>query len=105
MKKSYKSKPAAAVHEMMTAFHEAGAISRSTMREFDAACLTPVHKLSADEIKQIRESNHVSPKVFALHLHVSPLVISQWETGVRSPSGPALKLLTLVKAHGLDSIA
>lgn len=32
----------AAVHEMMKGLHHAGAIDEQTMRDFDAACLTPV---------------------------------------------------------------
>ena len=37
---AYKSEIAAAMHEMMSGFHEAGVVPQSTMREFDELCLT-----------------------------------------------------------------
>jgi hypothetical protein len=40
--KKYKSEAGAALHEMMSGFHEVGAISKISMREFDARCLTPI---------------------------------------------------------------
>lgn len=103
--KTYKSEIAAAMHEMASGFHEAGVIPKSTMREFDELCLTPVEKLTPQEIKAIREETHASQTVFARHLNVSPIVVSQWERGERSPSGTSLKLLTLVKKKGLECIA
>ena len=103
--KTYKDDMAAAIHEMATGIHDAGLMPKSTMREFDELCLTPVKKLTPAEIKAIREEAHASQTVFARHLNVSPVVISQWERGERAPSGSSLKLLTLVKAKGLDCIA
>ncbi len=105
MKKTYKSEATAAIHEMMSGFYKAGAISKSTMREFDELCLTPVEKLSPEQIRAIREENHASQSVFARYLNVSPSVVSQWERGERAPSGTSLKLLTLVKNKGLQCIA
>lgn len=105
MKKIYKDEIAGAIHEMMSGFYDAGAIPKSTMREFDELCLTPVEKLTPEQIKAIRQETHTSQTVFARHLNVSPLVVSQWERGERSPSGTSLKLLTLVKKKGLECIA
>jgi len=86
MKRTYRSKAAAAVHEMMSGFHDTGVIPKSTMREFDELCLTPVEKLTPEQIKAIREEAHVSQAVFARYLNVSPIVVSQWECGERAPS-------------------
>jgi putative transcriptional regulator len=47
----------------------------------------------------------VSQAVFASFLNVPPGLISQWERGEKKPSGPSLKLLSIVKAKGLDAIA
>jgi putative transcriptional regulator len=105
MPKIYKSPATAAVHEMISGFHNAGVVPKNTMREFDELCLTPVAKLTAEEIKAIREEEQASQAVFARHLNVTANVVSQWERGERSPGGPALKLLTLVKKKGLSSIA
>ncbi len=105
MKKTYKSEIAAAMHEMMSGMYEAGVVSKDTMREFDELCLTPIEKLSPEQIKAIREENQASQSVFARYLNVSPSVVSQWERGERAPSGTSLKLLTLVKNKGLQCIA
>ncbi|MDP4029301.1 MAG: DNA-binding protein [Gallionella sp.] len=54
MPKKYRSDALAAIHETMEALHDVGAINKQTMREFDEACLTPVHTLSPEEIKALR---------------------------------------------------
>ena len=105
MKKTYKDELAGAIHEMATGIYDAGLMSKSTMREIEELCLTPVEKLSPDEIKAIREEALVSQAVFARHLNVTPGIVSQWERGEKSPGGSALKLLTLVKTKGLGCIA
>ena len=48
MTKKYRSDAYAAIHETMEALREVGAINKQTMREFDEACLTPIHTLSPD---------------------------------------------------------
>ncbi len=103
--KTYQNEAAAALHEMISDLQKAGLVDKKTMRHFDESCLTPVEKLTPAEIKAIREETHASQTVFARHLNVSPLVISQWERGQRSPSGTSLKLLTLVKNKGLECVA
>ena len=103
--KTYKSEVAAAMHEMMSRFHEAGAISKSTMREFDELCLTPVEKLSPAEIKAIREEANASQTVFARYLNVSPMAVSKWKRGGQSSNSSSLKLLALVNNKGLECIA
>ena len=68
MAKKYRSDAFAAIHETMEALHEIGAVDKQTMREFDDACLTPVHVLAPDEIKAIRLRKHISQPVFARYL-------------------------------------
>jgi putative transcriptional regulator len=47
----------------------------------------------------------VSQGVFAHYVNVKPKLISKWERGEKRPSGPSLKLLSIVKSKGLDAIA
>ena len=75
------------------------------MREFDEACLTPVHTLSAEEIRALREREGASQPVFARYLNVTAGLVSQWERGEKHPRGASLKLLTLVKKKGLAAVA
>lgn len=105
MSKTYKSEALAAVHEMMEGFHESGAIDKKTMREFDEGCLTTVKPLTPEEIRTIRERESISQPVFARYLNVSKGLVSDWERGVKRPSGPALRLLTVVRNKGLQAIA
>jgi putative transcriptional regulator len=102
--KKYKSRIAKTVHEDVSALHKLGLVEKETMRKFDTLCLTRVDQLSALEIKAIRESNNVSQGVFAAVLNVRPTLVSQWERGEKRPSGPSLKLLSLVREKGLDAI-
>ena len=105
MEKTYKSEISAAIHEMASDLYEIGLMSKTTMRELDELCLTPIEKLAPEQIKDIREQAQASQSVFARYLNVTPGLVSQWERGERKPSGPALKLLHLVKNKGLDCIA
>ena len=105
MSKRYKSDALAAIHETMVALHEVGAIDKQTMRHFDDACLTPIRPLTPEEIKAIREKEHVSQTVFANYLNVTSSLVSKWERGEKRPSGASLKLLSLVEKNGLATVA
>ncbi|MDI1366250.1 MAG: DNA-binding transcriptional regulator [bacterium] len=105
MTKTYKSPALAAVHEMMEGLHQAGSIDKQTLRSFDLACLTPATPLEPEEIRAIREAEHVSQGVFARYLNVSTNLVSEWERGQKRPGGPALRLLTIVRKSGLSALA
>lgn len=83
----------------------AGTIDKETMRTFDEDCLVMPRELSPGEIKALREDNHVSQPIFARYLNTSQSTVQKWETGAKRPSGPALKLLSLVQKHGLQMLA
>ena len=95
----------ATVHKTTIGLHRAGLIDKATMREFDALCLTPVAPMTPEEIKALREREHVSQPVFARYLNVRKDAVSKWERGEKRPDGPSLKLLNLVRAKGLQAIA
>ncbi|GAB2955283.1 helix-turn-helix domain-containing protein [Aquaspirillum soli] len=105
MPKKYRSDAFAAIHETMEALHEIGAVNKKTMRDFDEACLTPIHIMAPEEIKAIRLREHISQPVFARYLNVSKNLVSDWERGVKKPGGPALRLLTVIQKKGLTAIA
>ena len=101
----YRSEIAGAIHEMMSDAHDAGVVSRATLRTFDEACLAPAPVLAGDEIRAIREREHVSQPVFAAYLNVSRNLVSDWERGVKRPGGPALRLLSIIQRKGLQAVA
>lgn len=88
----------------LAALHEVGAIGKVTMREFDAICPPPVRKLSATDIKRLREKLKFSQPVFAHHLHTTASTVRKWEQGDTHPAGPALKLLNIIADKGLQAI-
>src|SRR5215472_6452429 len=77
--KKYRSKIAEVVHRTATDFHQAGVLSKKTMREFDESCLTPIKNFAAHDIARLRRREDASQAVFAHHLGVSVNLISQWE--------------------------
>jgi putative transcriptional regulator len=101
----YRSERRAVLHKTAAALQRVGALDKTTMRDFNATCLTVVEELSAREIQKIRAQAGVSQAVFARHLNVKPRLVSEWERGEKKPSGPSLKLLSIIKAKGLDAIA
>ncbi len=89
---------------MVAGAHRSGAMSKRTMRDFDTRCLTPLIVDAPKDIRALRDTENVSQTVLAHHLNVTPGLVSQWERGEKHPSGPALKLLSLIKHKGLEAI-
>ena len=94
-----------AVQSTARGLHKAGVMDRLTLREFDRLSLPAVAPLKPEQIKHIRESSRVSQGVFARLLNTSVSTVQKWEVGQKKPTGTALKLLQLVKAHGLKIVA
>lgn len=104
-KRKYKNDAFEAIHDNVAGMYRAGTIDKATMRDFDATCLTVPPMIEPKQIKQLRESNHVSQPVFARYLNTSESTVEKWETGAKKPSGVALKLLAIVQKHGLKILA
>jgi putative transcriptional regulator len=104
-KKTYKSDAFEAIHTSASALHKIGAIDKTTMRSFDTSCLAVPVEIEPEQIKLIRELNHVSQPIFARYLNTSESTIQKWETGAKRPSGMALKLLSVIQKHGLTVLA
>lgn len=98
------SKIIESLRDDLAVLHEVGAISKVTMREFDAICPPPVREFSAEDIKHLREALRFSQPVFAHHLHTSASTVRKWEQGDTRPAGPALKLLNVIADKGLQAI-
>jgi len=104
MATKFKSDPFQAIHSSATALRKVGAIDKTTMRQFDESCLLLPPVLKPRQIKQLRTRLRVSQPVFARYLNTSESTIEKWETGAKQPSGMALKLLSVVKKHGLEAL-
>ena len=100
-KRKFKSDLSEAIHESASALHRIGAIDKATMRDFDESCLAAPPALEPKQIKALRQGARVSQPVFARYLNTSESTVEKWETGAKKPSGMALKLLAIVRKHGL----
>jgi len=105
MSRQYRSRAMASVHETAEGLHNAGLLDKQTMRQFNAACLTPARPLTPAQIRALREREGASQAVFARYLNVTTGLVSQWERGEKRPQGPSLKLLSLVAKSGLAKVA
>jgi putative transcriptional regulator len=57
-----------------------------------------IHIMNGREIADLRQKKlNVSQHIFALLLNVSPKTVQSWEQNVNAPSGPALRLLRLIR--------
>jgi len=90
------------IHQTAQDLHSSGVMKETTLREFDALCLSPIEEYSPSQIKSIRTRNHASQGVFAVYLNTSKSTIQKWEQGQKKPNGPSLKLLNLVAKKGLE---
>ncbi len=95
--------------EISRGLHKIGAISheeleQTTLRMLGRDALPKVEPLSPREIVAVRERAGVSQAVLAGFLNVGVTTVSQWERGLRRPTGTALKLLHVVKTKGLEAL-
>jgi putative transcriptional regulator len=104
-RRKYRSRVSEGLHQNVSGLYRAGVIGKLTMREFDVLCLTTVEPMTPSEIRALRKREKVSQILFAMYLNVRKDAVSKWERGEKRPAGPALKLLNLVRAKGLDAIA
>lgn len=102
--KKRKSRIIAEMHETARGLHGAGLISKRRMGEFDALCNLDVQVMAPKQIKLLRESAHLSQAVFAAVLNTSLSTVQKWEIGDKKPSGPSLKLLSLIRRKGLEAV-
>ncbi|HEY8581137.1 MAG TPA: DNA-binding transcriptional regulator [Beijerinckiaceae bacterium] len=93
---------AESLHTSAAALHKVGALDKKTMREFDAFCLAEPPPLAPAEIARIRMKANMSQPLFARYLNTSKSTVAQWESGAKRPSGIALRLLGVVKKHGIE---
>jgi putative transcriptional regulator len=93
-----------AVHETASDLHRLGFIDKRKMQKYDALCLEPVPDYDAAKIRALRETLQLSQAVLAAVLNTSLSTVRKWEVGDKKPSGPSLKLLSLIERKGLEAV-
>lgn len=84
--------------------HQDNLISRQEIGEIEALRQVTVEPLPPSAIKRLRETLQVSQVVFAKLLNTSVSTVQKWEVGDKRPSGPSLKLLNVVRRHGIEAL-
>jgi putative transcriptional regulator len=93
-----------AVHESARDLEKAGFIDKRRMREYEALCMEPIPEYSSKKIRALRARHKLSQAVLASVLNTSVSTVRQWEIGEKRPSGPSVKLLSLLDRKGLDAL-
>ena len=60
--------------------------------------ISPIESFLANDIKTIRKNNHLTQTTLAAILGVSEKTVEAWEAGTNKPSGPARRLLSILKS-------
>jgi putative transcriptional regulator len=101
-------KPKNRVHEIIYAgvhsMYPRGLVTKDEMDWFTADCLEPVIEYDAKKVKALRKRLDVSQEELANNLDISVSTVRQWERGVKKPSGPSRKLLSIVERKGLEAV-
>lgn len=79
--------------QLISSVREAGAIRRGERPASRA------FHLEAPDIKSIRTRHQLTQAQFAALIGVSVRTLQEWEQGRRTPEGPAMVLLRVVKEH------
>ena len=93
-----------AVHEAARDLLSAGFIDKRRMREYESVCAEPIPEYSSKKIRALRARHKLSQAVLASVLNTSVSTVRQWEIGEKRPSGPSVKLLSLLDRKGLDAL-
>lgn len=64
--------------------------------------LIPLKAMKPSDIRELRKRENLSQSVFACYLNVSKNIISEWERGIKRPSGPSMRLLSMLQERGLE---
>ena len=99
-----KSRLQEAAHETAQDLHRLGFIDKRKMDKFDALCIAPVADFDSEKIRDLRQSLQLSQAVLAAVLNASISTVRKWELGDKRPSGPSLKLLSLLERKGLEAV-
>lgn len=76
-----------------------------TLRKLKKKPADDLKTMSSDDIRALREKEHLSQGAFAAYLHLSVGHVSKMERGEREPTGAVLLLLNLIQKKGLKAIS
>jgi putative transcriptional regulator len=75
-----------------------------TVRHLGTLPLSNVEPITGEEIRTLREREHLSQAALARFLNLTVGYVSQLERGTKQPKGPALTLLNVIRRKGIQVI-
>jgi putative transcriptional regulator len=99
-----KSNILEAVHATAVDLGRLGFIDKRKQQKLDLLCLEPIAPYDSARIRALREHLKLSQTVLASVLNTSASTVRKWEIGEKHPSGPSLKLLSLLDRKGLEAV-
>jgi putative transcriptional regulator len=108
-RKKETSELSEAILEMAEDMHRLGIMGdenyrKITMRHIGLNPLPTSEPITPDEIRTLREREHISQAVFARYLNLTVGYVSQLERGTKQPKGPALTLLNVIRRKGIQAL-
>lgn len=102
--KKVKSRLLEAVYETAKELRSLGFIDKRTMRNYEALCFEPTPNYTSEQIRSLRARYRISQAVLASIFNTSLSTIQKWEIGEKHPSGPSLKLLSILDRKGIEGL-
>jgi len=90
--------------QLRSGLMDKAAYERITVRLLGAKPLSTAKPISSRQIRTMRERANLSQAAFARYLNITPGYVSQLERGTKTPKGPALALLNVIKRKGFEAI-
>lgn len=75
-----------------------------TLRHIKNENIPNIDQITGEEIRALREEEHLSQAVFARYLNLTVSYISQLERGLKHPTGPTLVLFNAIRRKGFEAI-
>ena len=90
------------LNELITDFEEND--GKNLSRTVLTVGIAPARKFSSDDIRSIRQKNHLTQSILAKYLCVSKKTIEAWESGRNTPNGPSSRLLELLDRQAVSIV-
>jgi len=81
-----------------------GTHRKITLRHLNALPLSTAEPITGEEIRRLREREHLSQAALARFLNLTVGYVSQLERGTKQTKGPALTLLNVIRRKGIQGI-
>ena len=94
---------AASLNELITDFE--GNNGQNLAHNVLTIDIAPARKFTGEDVRSIRQKNHLTQSILAKYLCVSKKTIEAWESGRNTPSGPSSRLLELLDRQVVSILA